>query len=68
MVGFANGYILTIRPKGANLFATDDEGNYAKEFTWKYEGPVAGRGTFCTICVAEDEAMMFLEEHFFSPE
>jgi len=63
-VRFANDYTLNIIPKGAKLFIFDDAGNYAKEFAWKYEGPVAGRGTFCNICVEESEAIEFIQENF----
>ncbi|MDR6195288.1 hypothetical protein [Siphonobacter sp. SORGH_AS_0500] len=54
-VKFPNQLVLTLIPNGNTLLVKDSKGTYNKVFTWKYEGPVDGIGTFCTSC-AKDEA------------
>lgn len=63
-VGFPNGLVLDVVPQDKALQVKDRTGNYSKRFQWRYEGPVAGRGTFCTPCVDESEAIDFVREHF----
>src|SRR3546814_8705005 len=53
-VRFPNGLVLDIVPQGTALQVSDRSGNYSKTFEWQYEGPVDGRGTFCTPCVEKD--------------
>jgi len=53
-VSFPNNYSLFIVAKGAQLLIRDNEGQYNKNFSWQYEGPVNGIGTYCDVC-AEDE-------------
>ena len=59
-VRFPNNFILYIIPKGPQLQVTDVSGKYNKTFTWEYEGPVNGIGTFCDICAEDDEDAMNL--------
>jgi hypothetical protein len=63
-VRFPNGLVLDIEPRGDVLLVSDRAGEYHKTFEWQYEGPVDGRGTFCTPCVEEGEAVPFVREHF----
>lgn len=63
-VRFANGYTLDVTPQGKQLLVTDRDGRYRKTFDWMYEGPVDGRGTFCTPCIDEDQAPTFVRQHF----
>jgi hypothetical protein len=59
-VRFTNNYIIQIIPKGLQLQVTDASGNYNKTFSWEYEGPVNGMGTFCNVCAEDDEDAMKL--------
>src|SRR3546814_10437131 len=59
-VRFPNGLVLDIVPQGTALQVSDRSGNYSKTFEWQYEGPVDGRGTFCTPCVEKADRS---EEH-----
>ncbi|AXY73083.1 hypothetical protein D3H65_03455 [Paraflavitalea soli] len=54
VVRFVNNYQLYVIPQGLTLKVIDGTGKYEKLFSWEYEGPVNGIGTFCTVC-AEDE-------------
>ena len=63
-VRFPNGLVLDIVPQGTALQVSDRSGNYSKTFEWQYEGPVDGRGTFCTPCVEEADAIGFVRRHF----
>ncbi|GAA3933032.1 hypothetical protein [Luteimonas lutimaris] len=63
-VRFPNGLVLDVVPQGKALQVSDRGGNYSKTFEWKYEGPVDGRGTFCTPCVEEADAIGFVRKHF----
>lgn len=54
-VQFPNSYLLYIIPRKNQLSVTNSNGQYLKTFTWEYEGPVNGIGTFCSVC-ATDEA------------
>lgn len=57
-VQFSNNYVLSIIPKGLNLKVTDENGKYLKIFSWEYEGPINGIGTFCSICAEDEDAAM----------
>jgi hypothetical protein len=59
-VKFNNDYVLYIIPRGRQLQVTDASGKYNKAFSWEYEGPVNGVGTFCDICSEDDEDAMNL--------
>ena len=59
-VQFTNNFVLYIIPKGRRLQVTDASGKYNKTFSWEYEGPVNGIGTFCDVCAEDDEDAMAL--------
>lgn len=59
-VKFSNNYVLYILSKGQQLLVTDGSGKYNKTFSWEYEGPVNGIGTFCDICAEDDQDAMNL--------
>lgn len=63
-VRFPNGLVLDVVPQDKSLRVSDRRGGYSKTFEWKYEGPVDGRGTFCTPCVEEADAIGFVRENF----
>ncbi len=65
-VKFPNGYRLTIIPqKDLSLIIKDEKGKYKKHFTWMYEGPVDGVGTYCSECAQDEkEAMQILVDDF----
>lgn len=63
-VRFPNGLVLDVVPQGTALQVSDRGGDYGKTFEWKYQGPVDGRGTFCTPCVEEADAIGFVRKHF----
>lgn len=63
-LGFPNGLVLDVVPQGDALRVRDRQGGYDKVFEWKYEGPVDGRGTFCTPCVEEADAAAFVRRHY----
>ena len=64
-VKFTNNYTLYIIPKGLKLQATDASGKYNKTFSWEYEGPVNGIGTFCEICAKDvDDAMNLIQSFY----
>ena len=63
-VRFSNGYILNIRTETTSLLVQDENKKYSKNFNWYYEGPIDGRGTFCSPCVESDEAIDFVKEYF----
>jgi|SRR6185312_2488040 hypothetical protein len=53
-IQFPNNYVLYIIPDKLDLKIQDSTKTYFKTFSWEYEGPVNGIGTFCDVC-AEDE-------------
>lgn len=61
---FPNGLVLEAVPQGESLRLRDGSGRYDKLFEWQYQGPVAGRGTFCAACVEQAEAATFVRRHF----
>ncbi len=66
-VQFPNNTILTIKPVGTSLKVTNSKTNYAKTFSWEYEGPVNGIGTFCTVCAQDEKkAMKLLKSSYFN--
>ncbi len=58
-VQFSNGHTLYLVPSGSRLLVTA-AGATAKIFIWEYEGPVNGIGTFCSVCVEDEQAAMRL--------
>ncbi|RZL34194.1 MAG: hypothetical protein EOP00_32030 [Pedobacter sp.] len=64
-IQFANKFILFITPNVKKLLVSDVSSKYNKIFLWEYEGPVNGIGTYCDICVEdEDEAMKLIETSY----
>lgn len=63
-VKFPNGLVLDVVPRDGALHVSDRDGRYDKTFEWQYEGPVDGRGTFCSPCVEKGDAIGFVREHF----
>jgi hypothetical protein len=64
-VQFSHNYILYIIPKGVKLKVIDSSGKYHKNFSWLYEGPVNGIGTYCDVCAAgPDEAMEIIRSYY----
>src|SRR3546814_19790485 len=61
---FPNGLVLDVVPQGTALHVSDRSGKYSKTFEWQYEGPVDGRGPFCTPCVEEADAIGFVRRNF----
>lgn len=62
---FPNKLVLYVIPAGNTLKVYDDKGKYAKTFSWEYEGPVDGRGTWCSQCMQDDKAaMQFLKSYY----
>jgi hypothetical protein len=54
-VSFPNNYTLYIVAKNERLLIVDAEGKYNKTFSWEYEGPIDGIGTFCDVCAENEE-------------
>lgn len=57
---FSNGLVLYIIPTQLQLVVTDHTGHYQKTFSWEYEGPIEGRGTYCDVCAEDDAGAMHL--------
>jgi hypothetical protein len=62
-IQFSNGYTLFVIRKGLDLKVTDSVAKYLKIFSWEYEGPVNGRGTFCSECAEDEKDAMKLIQH-----
>jgi len=64
-VQLPNGNILYVIPSGVNLKIQNTAKSYNKLFTWAYEGPVDGRGTFCETCAEDErEAIQILRTYY----
>ncbi|HEX6426786.1 MAG TPA: hypothetical protein VF008_03830 [Niastella sp.] len=64
-VQFPNKYILFITPNGSDLQIEDENRKYNKTFTWEYEGPVNGIGTYCTVCAeGKEDAMEIVKKSY----
>ena len=61
-VKFSNGYVLYVVPVKQQLKVFDADGKYNKLFSWEYEGPINGIGTYCDVCAEDDEDAMNLIE------
>lgn len=65
-VKFANNYTLDITPqKDFSLKIEDKKGKYSKIFKWQYEGPIDGRGTFCSVCADDEKAAMQIIDKYY---
>ncbi len=60
---FPNGLVLEAMLQGQSL-RLRDRGGYDRVFEWQYQGPVDGRGTFCSACVDQADAAAFVRRHF----
>ena len=58
VVRFSNKYVLYVIPSGLSLKIIDSTGTYSKAFSWQYEGPVNGIGTYCDVCAEDDNDAM----------
>ncbi|RZL14454.1 MAG: hypothetical protein EOO62_05395 [Hymenobacter sp.] len=64
-VQFLNGRTLYLVPSGTTLRVATTPGGAPKTFTWEYEGPVDGVGTFCSVCAEDAQAAMrLLRAHY----
>lgn len=61
---FADGRAIDVTIKGQTLQIDDGSDKAPKSYVWAYEGPVDGRGTFCTPCVEEKDAIPFVRKNF----
>jgi hypothetical protein len=62
---FPNQHVLVVVPKGDRLQVSDPRRPSAKSFSWQYEGPVDGAGTFCRPCAqSEGEAIQLVRTYF----
>ncbi|CAM3843057.1 hypothetical protein MUGA111182_12740 [Mucilaginibacter galii] len=60
-----NGSLLYVITSGINLKVQNTTKSYNKLFTWAYEGPVNGMGTFCEACAEDEkEAMKLLNSAY----
>ncbi len=64
-VRFPNNLILLITPLGNTLRVTNEKGDYRKVFSWEYEGPVDGRGTWCDSCTQNGRESVKLVKTYF---
>jgi len=64
-VKFPNNYILYIIPNGVKLKVIDSTGKYLQNFSWRYEGPINGIGTYCDVCASDPaEAMEIINTYY----
>ncbi len=64
-VQFPNGTLLYLIPNGTSLNVTADKNRLPKLFTWEYEGPVNGIGTFCNVCAQDrNEAIQLVRRYY----
>ena len=64
-VQFPNNFILYIIPDKFNLRIQDPTKHYRKMFSWEYEGPVNGIGTFCDVCAEDEKEALKIIEKFY---
>jgi hypothetical protein len=64
-VKFPNNYMLFITLNGSDLLIEDKSRKYIKTFTWEYEGPINGVGTYCNVCAENKEASIeIVKKHY----
>jgi hypothetical protein len=64
-IGFPDNHILYVIPIGIRLKLLSPDKKYEKTFSWEYEGPVDGRGTFCEVCAEDEkEAMKIITNYY----
>jgi hypothetical protein len=64
-LGLPNGVTLYAVPLDITLMITDRPGKYVKRFSWQYEGPVNGIGTFCQPCAPDERSAMRLIKGYY---
>ncbi|MBD2701192.1 hypothetical protein IC229_11135 [Spirosoma sp. BT702] len=64
-VQFPNKLVLNVIPMGDRLKVVDDKATYQKTFSWQYEGPVNGIGTFCNVCAQDEKEAMRLVRTYY---
>ncbi len=64
-VSLPNKQLLYVVPTAYKLQVTNAAKTYNKTFTWEYEGPVNGIGTYCDVCTQDEkEAMTLLRKYY----
>jgi Rieske Fe-S protein len=57
--------MLYVIPEGNKLRITDLKGEYNKIFSWEYQGPIDGIGTWCSVCTQDEkESLAFLKKYY----
>lgn len=72
-VGFPNKLVLYVTPGIDTIRLADvadrlrggKPGKYDRTFSWRYEGPVDGRGTFCSVCAEDGKDATAVLRQFF---
>jgi len=71
-VGFPNKLVLYVTPGTDTVRLSDvadpmrgKPGKYDRTLAWRYEGPVDGRGTFCSACAQDGKEATALLRQFF---
>lgn len=63
-VSTPDGSLWSVTPSAGALLLRDDPTAAPRSFVWEYQGPVDGRGTACSPCVPEAEALQFVRDAF----
>lgn len=64
-IRFPNGFLLYVLNAKTDLIVQDSTGTYHKTFSWEYEGPINGIGTFCDVCASDESDAMDLVKSLF---
>ncbi|MGJ7900873.1 hypothetical protein [Lysobacter sp. 1R34A] len=72
-VGFPNKHVLYVTPGTDTVRLSDvadpmragKANKYDRTFSWRYEGPVDGRGTFCSVCAQDGKDASAMLRQFF---
>ena len=63
---FPNNKVFYVIPQKTTLKVVGEKGNYSKIFSWEYEGPVNGIGTWCDSCTEDGkESIAMVRRYFF---
>lgn len=63
---FSNKQLFYVLPTGDKLQIINKKLNKTETFSWEYEGPVNGIGTFCEPCAQDEkEAKILLKKAYF---
>jgi hypothetical protein len=64
-ISFPDNRIFYVIPIGVTLKILGADKKYGKTFSWEYEGPIEGRGTFCEVCAEDEkEAMKIINNYY----